>query len=83
MQQLMQEEQSDSAQASYIEALKIQRDRWEQECVEAQAEVRRLRRNNRILQLRIEQLEAETESAEQPPPPSPDVALAADKKRKH
>jgi hypothetical protein len=64
MVQLAQENDADSIEANYIEVLKVQRDRWERECVEAQTTARRLTRQNKILQLRIEQLEKATENGD-------------------
>ena len=67
MLELMSENEADSADASYIAALKVQRDQWERECVAAQSQTRRLTRQNKILQLRIEQLEKQLSPADAAP----------------
>lgn len=57
MLEVMQPQGLEDPREAYIVALKAIRDNWEEQAVTAQAENRRHIRNNKVLQLRIEQYE--------------------------
>ena len=57
MLELMKGNEEDNADANYIATIKSLRDHWEQEAITAQTACRNLQRQNKILQLQIEELQ--------------------------